>query len=266
MVGHVFPDLAVQIIVLNGGSSSGKSTLARELQELLPDLWLTFGVDSFIDALPGRGDSPRADITFRPNGDVQTAPEFSAREDLWRIGLAAMARGGAPLILDEVFLSGGATQTTMRATMEGLNVLWVGVHCDPAVAAGREAKRPDRVPGMARTQAQRVHTDMRYDIEVDTTDMSPEACACARVVAGVRHQPTAPASDTPLDDPHTERRETGRRPWLSSIANGRYLELRRRRCDARPSAESWRPLLGRRSTPLAHGGSGSRPRRTSIWS
>ncbi len=156
MVGYVSPDLAVQVIVLNGGSSSGKSTLAKALQELLPDLWLTFGVDAFIDAIPGRGDSPRADITYRPNGDVETGPEFRAREDAWRIGLAAMARGGAPLILDEVFLSGGATQTTMRATLQGLHVLWVGVHCDPAVAAGREAQRPDRIPGMARTQAQRV--------------------------------------------------------------------------------------------------------------
>ncbi len=175
MVGHVSPDLAVQVIVLNGGSSSGKSALAKALQELLPDLWLTFGVDAFIDALPGRGDSPRADITYRPNGAVETGPEFRAREDAWRVGLAAMARGGAPLILDEVFLSGGATQITMKVTLRGLRVLWVGVHCDPAVAAAREAQRPDRIPGMARTQAQRVHTDMSYDIKVDTTDMSPEA-------------------------------------------------------------------------------------------
>ncbi len=58
-----------------------------------------------------------------------------------------MARAGAPLILDEVFLAGGATQTTMRATLEGLNVLWVGVRCDPDVAVGREAERPDRFPG-----------------------------------------------------------------------------------------------------------------------
>jgi len=54
--------------VLNGGSSSGKSSIARVLQELLPGLWLTFGVDAFIDALPGRGDSPRANITYLPNG------------------------------------------------------------------------------------------------------------------------------------------------------------------------------------------------------
>lgn len=175
------PDLAVRVIVLNGGSSSGKSSIARALQDLLSDIWLTFGVDAFIDALPGHSDSPRADIAYRPDGAVETGPGFRAREDAWREGLAAMARAGAPLIFDEVFLSGAAAQRAMRATLRGLRVLWVGVHCDAAVAADREAQRPDRIPGMARAQADRVHVGMSYDIEVDTTAMSPEACA--RLVA-----------------------------------------------------------------------------------
>ncbi|WP_366945554.1 hypothetical protein [Microbacterium sp.] len=50
------------LIVLNGGSNAGKSTIARALQEALPGIWLTFGVDTFIDALPGKGDSPRSGI------------------------------------------------------------------------------------------------------------------------------------------------------------------------------------------------------------
>ena len=43
--------VTAQVIVLNGGSSSGKSTLARSLQAVLPEPWLTFGVDDFVDAL-----------------------------------------------------------------------------------------------------------------------------------------------------------------------------------------------------------------------
>ncbi len=175
-------NLPTRVIVLNGGSSSGKSSIARVLQELLPGLWLTFGVDAFIDALPGRGDSPRANITYLPNGAVETGPMFKSREHAWYQGLAAMARGGAPLILDEVFLSGGtAAQASMRATLQGIEVLWVGIRCDAAAAAAREARRPDRVPGMARKQAQSVHVGMSYDVEVDTTELSPEECA--RVIA-----------------------------------------------------------------------------------
>jgi chloramphenicol 3-O phosphotransferase len=170
-------DLTARVIVLNGGSSSGKSSIARALQQVLPQLWLTFGVDAFIDALPGRGHSPRADIASTPNGAVEIGPGFKACEDAWREGLATMARAGAPLILDEVFLSGGEAQTAMRAILQGLHVLWVGVRCDAGVAADRETHRSDRIPGMARAQAERVHVGVSYDIQVDTTATSPEACA-----------------------------------------------------------------------------------------
>lgn len=40
------------VVVLNGGSSSGKSSLTRELQPLLPGTWLRFSVDTLIDACP----------------------------------------------------------------------------------------------------------------------------------------------------------------------------------------------------------------------
>jgi len=44
-------------------------------------------------------------------------------------------------------------------------------------AASREGARPDRVPGMAMTQATAVHAGVVYDVEVDTTDCSAMACA-----------------------------------------------------------------------------------------
>jgi chloramphenicol 3-O phosphotransferase len=170
-----------QIIVLNGGSSSGKSSIARALQEILPDLWLTFGVDVFIDALPGKGESARSGLVLEPDGSVTVTPAFRAAQDIWYEGLAAMAGRGAFLILDEVLLTGGVGQRRLLDALSGLDVLWAGVHCDADVAAGREASRPDRVAGMARTQALAVHADVAYDVEVDTTTRS--AVACARQIA-----------------------------------------------------------------------------------
>jgi chloramphenicol 3-O phosphotransferase len=40
--------VATQVIVLNGGSSSGKSGIARCLQAILPDPWLAFGTDTLV--------------------------------------------------------------------------------------------------------------------------------------------------------------------------------------------------------------------------
>lgn len=166
-----------QVLVLNGGSSSGKSSIARALQEILPSTWLTFGVDVLIDALPGRGEDPRSGIVFEPDGGITMTPEYTAVEDAWYAGLATMARNGARLILDEVLLSAAAGQRRLRATLDGLDVVWVGVHCDPAVAVDREVRRKDRMPGMAASQALVVHAGVDYDVEVDSTDRSAEDCA-----------------------------------------------------------------------------------------
>jgi len=170
-----------QVIVLNGGSSSGKSTIARALQEILPGPWLTFGVDVLIEALPGRGEDPRSGLVLEPDGTVTVRPAFRAIEDIWYLGLASMARHGALLILDEALLSGGTGQQRVRSLLGGLDVLWAGVHCDPQVAAAREAARPDRIPGMAVKQAAAVHAGVVYDVEVDTTEHS--AAVCARQIA-----------------------------------------------------------------------------------
>lgn len=166
-----------RILVLNGGSSSGKSSIARALQELASGIWLTFGVDTFIDALPGRGDSPRVGITYEPDGAITFTPAHRTLEQTWYTGLASMAGSGAHIILDEVLLSGGSRQEHLTSVFSDVTVTWVGIRCDPDVAAAREARRADRVPGMARRQALSVHSGMRYDFEVDTTNRAAEDCA-----------------------------------------------------------------------------------------
>ncbi|MCW8381274.1 chloramphenicol phosphotransferase CPT [Streptomyces justiciae] len=169
--------MATQVIVLNGGSSSGKSGIARCLQAVLPDPWLTFGVDSLIEAMPGRG----VGIEFAADGGVEVGPEFMAMEAAWARGIAAMAHSGARLIIDDVFLGGAATQERWRRVLDGLDVLWVGVRCEATVAAGREIARGDRVRGMAEQQAELVHQGVVYDVEVDTGHT--ESLECARAIA-----------------------------------------------------------------------------------
>ncbi|MBO0891365.1 MAG: AAA family ATPase [Acidothermales bacterium] len=165
--------MASQVVVLNGGSSSGKSTIARALQDILPTTWLTFGVDDLVDALPPAG----GDIVVHPDGSVDVGPGFSAAESAWMHGIAEIARAGAPVIVDDVFLGGAASQERWRTALAGLGVLWVGVRCDPDTAAAREASRGDRTAGMARSQAVGVHDGVRYDVVVDSAADAPDTCA-----------------------------------------------------------------------------------------
>jgi chloramphenicol 3-O phosphotransferase len=173
--------VTTRIILLNGGSSSGKSGIVRCLQAVLPDPWAAFGVDSFVEALPVKMHGADEGISFAADGRVSVGADFRTLQHAWRQGVVAMARVGARVIIDDVFLGGAATQQEWRQVVDGLAVLWVGVRCESAVAAGREIARGDRVQGMAAAQADVVHEGVAYDVEVDTTHT--ESLECARTIA-----------------------------------------------------------------------------------
>jgi len=183
------------VVVLNGGSSSGKTSIARCLQRMLGPTWMTLGDDDLVRALPGgdeiddlirdwpdgSGVGAAGSIEFGTDGSVTVGEDFRRAEASWFVGLAAIGRCGTGLILDEIFLGGSSSQERLAAALTGLPVLWVGVRCAPEVAAARERSRPDRVGGMARQQAVRVHEGVVYDLVVDTTAAS--AADCARIIA-----------------------------------------------------------------------------------
>jgi chloramphenicol 3-O phosphotransferase len=153
-----------RVIVLNGGSSAGKSGIVRCLQAILPDPWLAVGVDRLIEAIPATMRSPES-IDFAADGTVIIGPEFDRLQAAWMAGVAATVRAGARVIVDDVFLGGAGSQQRWRAVLDGLDVLWAGVRCDAEVAA----------------QADLVHRGVVYDVEVDTTHT--ESIVCAETIA-----------------------------------------------------------------------------------
>ena len=115
-------------------------------------------------------------ISFEATGEITIGEEFREIEAAWMTGIAAMARTGARVIVDEVLLGDAASQERIRAHLSGLEV-----RCHPEIAAGREIARGDRMIGMAGSQAEMVHTSVVYDLVVDTSHT--EALACARAIA-----------------------------------------------------------------------------------
>lgn len=173
--------MTIRLIILNGGSSSGKSGIVRCLQAELPVPWLAFGCDSFVDALPAKMRESEEGIVFAADGGVSVGADFRELEAAWVGGVVAMARAGARVVIDDVFLGGAASQQRWQKALGGVTALWVGVRCESAVAAGREVARGDRTQGMAAAQADIVHEGVFYDVEVDTTHT--ESLVCARAIA-----------------------------------------------------------------------------------
>lgn len=166
-----------RVIVLNGGSSSGKTSIARQLQAMLVEPWLAVSIDDFVDSLPPALQQSSDGVDVTSDGTVGVGSVFARLERAWAAGIAATARAGAPVVVDDVFLSGAASQARWRAALPDLPVAWVGVHCEPGIATQRESRRPDRAAGMAALQARQVHHEVVYDVQVDTSRTSPEDCA-----------------------------------------------------------------------------------------
>ncbi len=171
--------MKTDVVVVNGASSAGTTTIARALQATLSEPWLTLGVDDLIDAL-GPAATSSSLLTISPDGAVSTGELFRNVENAWYHGVAAIARSGTGVIVDDVFLGGAVSQARLSSAFADLTVLWVGVHCDVDVASRRELSRSDRVRGMARTQASVVHVGVHYDVEVDSSSTS--ALECARII------------------------------------------------------------------------------------
>jgi chloramphenicol 3-O phosphotransferase len=183
------------VVVLNGTSSSGKSSLALEFQLLRAardDCWVVFGIDDFLPKLPGRWveidawKGPLSDdgVRLERNGDCARyhIGEFGQRLlAAYRRSIAEIARCGMNVVVDDVMIEGNEWDQ-WRSALAGLDVVWVGVRCDVEVAVQRETERGDRARGLARGQAETVHRFSAYDLEVDTT--SESAAEVARRLDG----------------------------------------------------------------------------------
>lgn len=175
-----------RIILLNGVGSAGKTSIARALQQMTRTPFLYVAMDCFLEMLPAAlQDHPD---TFKyeplvedglPSIAIHTGPRGAKMMSGMRAAVAALADAGNDLIVDEVMLAEEGAMPDYRAKLRDHSLMTVGVLAPLDVLEAREKARGDRLTGLARWQYPRVHTGIAYDLEVDTSLESPEACAIA---------------------------------------------------------------------------------------
>jgi chloramphenicol 3-O phosphotransferase len=193
-----------QIILVNGPSSAGKTTLCRALQASIEHPYLCVGFDDFILFTAPRyyrgADTPRqgqADAftaqgvqmitTSAPGEPVAVTARFGP---VFRRLIAAMApavralvEAGNAVIFDHV-LHDAAMAESCRRAFAGLDVFTVGVTCPLEVLEERERARCDRVVGRARGLVDVVHRFSDPDVWVDTAARDGPACV-AQILAAL---------------------------------------------------------------------------------
>lgn len=174
-----------RIILLNGASSSGKSSLARAIQARIDTPFWHISIDHLRDS----GVLPMARIRSKEF-------DWHAMREAFFIGfersLLAYVEAGNDLIV-EYIMESQPWLHRLVATLAGQDVFFVGVHCDLPELERRELVRGDRPVGDARRDYFRIHSYCIYDCEVDGAN-DPAASADA-VMAAWKDRETPSAFD-----------------------------------------------------------------------
>jgi chloramphenicol 3-O phosphotransferase len=190
---------AGQIIVLNGAPRSGKSSIAAVIVETFDGEWENVGVDSFQRVTPPR---LRPGIGLRPGGE---RPDIEAVLPLLfgmlYESVVARSKRGVNVVVDvghhDAYSQPLGILPDVARRLAGLPALLVGVRCPIEVIMKRRDAQPvgyettaadGAVPDPVLLWQEEVHRPGIYDLEVDTSVLSP-AEAAARIRDHLDHGP-----------------------------------------------------------------------------
>jgi len=169
-----------KIIYLNGPSSSGKTTLAKFLQNSFSEPYLHVSIDKIIGFMPAKinnwegGDSPLGfswkedtDPAGHPVYHIQAGPFAKKIVRTLKDIAILLASQGYNLVIDDVAF--GADQVEeWKEALKDFTVLYVGVVTPLDILEERERNRGNRQIGSARAQYNQVHENVSYDLEINT--------------------------------------------------------------------------------------------------
>lgn len=162
-----------QVILLNGPSSAGKTTLSRALQSRLYEAQglccMTLSIDQLLRASTGGYESVLAGLAQTGLPLIET----------FHASVAAAAKAGAWVIVDHVIGEDPGWIEDLLMRLDGVAILSVQVRCDAGELRHRESLRADRTPDWehAERQSHSIHVSLPNQITVDTTRTGPETCA-----------------------------------------------------------------------------------------
>ncbi len=171
-----------QIIILNGVPRAGKSSIVAAIQETFDGVWMNLGVDRFKRMAPDRY---QPSIGLRPGGErPDLEPHMAVLYAAMYESIAVHSRLGLNVVVDVGHHDAYSTSLGILADcarrLTGLPVLFVGVRCPIDVVIERRLKTwgSERAPALqVHRWQQSVHHPGIYDLDVDTSLLSPSECA-----------------------------------------------------------------------------------------
>jgi chloramphenicol 3-O phosphotransferase len=173
------------IILLNGPTSSGKSTISKAFQAKIDKPFVHLSFDTYLELLPERFlEAEGIFLSNKPLSEIPTHPPanglYSKLVEGFHRTLAAMASTGLDIIIDHA-IKNEAWFLECYTQLHAYKLHFVGLHCAADILEAREIERGDRPIGLSHAHNNAVHTNMVYDIEINSGELSADKCATALI-------------------------------------------------------------------------------------
>jgi chloramphenicol 3-O phosphotransferase len=176
------------IIILNGCSSAGKTSIIKEMQNFYDTPLFHMGLDRFwamvpaqykeygIKAYEGYSFSKTYDSNHNPIIHIQGGSLATQIDYTMPQVIRTLADCGHDMAIDEIFINEKILYNYAK-TLENHTVYLVGILCSLEELERREKQRGNRSLGLARGQIDLVHASKKYyDLTIDTTNLDVATC------------------------------------------------------------------------------------------
>lgn len=181
------------VIILNGPSAAGKSSIQKEFQYLMmPNLWIKLGIDNLFD-------KPMPDINLEnlefwqkenPIRWVETTQDKNQNNIItlftgeqgekvafgMNSAIAEYAKSGCNIIVDYIAYKKEWIDD-LQNKLKNIKTYWVKINIPLETLEERETKRATSPKGHARSHYNFVHWDIKYDLEVNSEEETAKEIA-----------------------------------------------------------------------------------------
>jgi chloramphenicol 3-O phosphotransferase len=181
------------VIILNGPSASGKSSIQKEFQTLMmPNLWIKHGIDTLFDKpMPDitlenlafwQSENPIRWVTMSKDADENSIMTLFIGDQGDKVAygmnsaIAAYAQNGCNVIVDYIAYKKEWIDD-LHSKLKNVKTCWIKVAIPLSTLEEREVSRATSPKGHARSHYNTVHWNIKYDFEVNSDKNSAQTIA-----------------------------------------------------------------------------------------
>jgi chloramphenicol 3-O phosphotransferase len=162
----------INLIILNGTSSSGKTTIAKVFQNICAEPYTLLTMDNFLEMSPKRNE-PLKVLEISLKSMMYSVASFLYNKSNVIVDIVFYDIFDEENKNSRVYLDMLDEALDFYKIKQQIKITMIKVDADEDILLEREILRNDRHVGLVKMQKSVIHNNIIYDLELDTSKISP---------------------------------------------------------------------------------------------